>query len=128
VVEVRRILTALVDDVTGRCVVRWGETYQSAPVDGMHFEIDASLASVARVAARLREEEELMAAIDKIEALFAKQLQDIEDLLTKAKLVENERQPWETEQRPPRSIAAVLADIEKATDPRPAAPSAPAGS
>lgn len=48
--EVRSILDDLVDPVTDRCVVRWGEDYRSAPTDGMHFEIDAPLDAVERVA------------------------------------------------------------------------------
>lgn len=51
--RVRRILADLVDTVTGRCVVRWGEDFKTV-VDGMHFEIWASLAEIARVAARIR--------------------------------------------------------------------------
>lgn len=129
-VEVERILLDYVDDVTGRCVIRWGEKYVTAPVDGMHFEIDAGPQAVARVAARLREEDELMGALEKIEAMLEKRLQehreqvvdDVRDLLVAEKLVPNLRQPWETEQLPPRSITAVLADLEKGADPRPATP------
>ncbi len=46
---VREILADLRDPRTGRRVVRWGEDY-STTVDGMHFEIDADAAAVARVA------------------------------------------------------------------------------
>ena len=34
--------------------IRWGGDYVTAPVDAMHFEINANAATVARVAARLR--------------------------------------------------------------------------
>lgn len=50
---VRRILASTLDSVTHREVVRWGETY-AGTVDGMHFEINASPAAVARVAKRIR--------------------------------------------------------------------------
>jgi hypothetical protein len=62
---VRRILAATRDERTGREVVRWGEDYQST-VDGMHFEINADAAAVARVANRIKEEDEDMKATDKI--------------------------------------------------------------
>lgn len=68
--EVRAILRRLVDPLTARCVVRWGEDYRSAPVDGMHFEIDADPKAVARVAASLaekEEEEDDMQLTDKVE-------------------------------------------------------------
>lgn len=55
--RVTRILAALVDPATGRKVVRWGENYQVAPVDGMHFEIDADAAAVERVAMRIRQKQ-----------------------------------------------------------------------
>lgn len=35
-------------------VVRWGEDYVSAPVDGMHFEVIGSPAAVSRTADRIR--------------------------------------------------------------------------
>lgn len=60
--RVRAILASLRDPATGRCVVRWGEDYQTAPTDGMHFEIDADLAAVTRVAATLEDDMPLSAA------------------------------------------------------------------
>jgi len=48
--RVRAILASLRDPLTGRPVVRWGQDYVSAPTDGMHFEVDADPAAVARVA------------------------------------------------------------------------------
>jgi hypothetical protein len=51
--KMRTILASTLDTVTRREVVRWGETY-SGTVDGMHLELDASPAAVARVAARIR--------------------------------------------------------------------------
>lgn len=53
--RVRRILAALADPRTGRAIIRWGEDYTRSPVDGMHFEIHADEAAVARVAAKLEE-------------------------------------------------------------------------
>lgn len=50
---VRAILADLVDPVTSECVVRWGEDYTTT-VDGMHFEINADAAAVARVAELVR--------------------------------------------------------------------------
>lgn len=41
-----------VDPVTGKNVIRWGEDYSNRK-DGMHFEINASPAAVARVYAKL---------------------------------------------------------------------------
>jgi hypothetical protein len=35
-------------------VVRWGEDYKSAPVDGMHFEVIGQPAAVARMADKIR--------------------------------------------------------------------------
>lgn len=55
--RVRAILSTLVDPLTKRSVVRWGEDYQSAPTDGMHFEINAGEQAVARVAALIKEVE-----------------------------------------------------------------------
>jgi hypothetical protein len=51
--RMRRILAATLDSVTGREVVRWGEDY-AGTVDGMHLELNASPAAVARVADRIR--------------------------------------------------------------------------
>lgn len=51
--RMRRILASTFDAPTGGNVVRWGEDYRTT-VDGMHFEVDASSAAVARVAARIR--------------------------------------------------------------------------
>lgn len=51
---IRRILDDFVDPVTGRCVIRWGGDYVSAPCDEMHFEINAPEAAVARVAERIQ--------------------------------------------------------------------------
>jgi hypothetical protein len=50
---VRRILDDLRDPLTRMPVVRWGEDYTTV-VDGMHFEINADAAAVARVAAAIR--------------------------------------------------------------------------
>jgi hypothetical protein len=66
----RRILTAMRDDSIDRSVVRWGEDY-SGTIDGMHFEINADSAAVARVADRIRNgsdssEDEDMKATDPI--------------------------------------------------------------
>ena len=62
---VHAILADLVDESTGEHVVRWGEDYTTT-VDGMHFEINADAAPVARVAARIRDEDDDMKALDKI--------------------------------------------------------------
>jgi hypothetical protein len=66
---VRRILATTRDNRTDRQVVRWGEDY-STTIDGMHFEINADSAAVARVADRFREgsgsEDEDMKATDPI--------------------------------------------------------------
>lgn len=64
---VRRILDDLVDERTGEPVVRWGEDF-STTVDGMHFEINADAGAVARVADRIRDEDEDddMKALDKL--------------------------------------------------------------
>jgi D-alanyl-D-alanine carboxypeptidase-like protein len=64
---VRRILADLRDPQTGRSVVRWGEDYTTT-VDGMHFEINADAAAVARVASRIKDhsEDEDMKASDPI--------------------------------------------------------------
>lgn len=51
--RMRKILASTLDPVTGREVVRWGEDY-AGTVDGMHVEINASPAAVARVADRIR--------------------------------------------------------------------------
>jgi D-alanyl-D-alanine carboxypeptidase-like protein len=63
----RRILAAMRDDRIDRSVVRWGEDY-STTIDGMHFEINADSAAVARVADRIRNgsEDEDMKATDPI--------------------------------------------------------------
>lgn len=37
-------------------VVRWGEDYKSAPIDGMHFEIIGSASAVAKAADKIRED------------------------------------------------------------------------
>lgn len=50
---VRRILDDLRDPATRMPVVRWGEDY-STTVDGMHFEVHADAAAVARVADAIR--------------------------------------------------------------------------
>lgn len=65
---VRRILAATRDDRIGREVVRWGEDYTTT-IDGMHFEINADAAAVARVATRIRQgssEDDDMKASDPI--------------------------------------------------------------
>jgi hypothetical protein len=66
---VRKILAATHDDTIDRNVVRWGEDY-STTIDGMHFEINADSAAVARVAKRIRDgsgsEDEDMKASDPI--------------------------------------------------------------
>ena len=80
---------------------------------------------------RIREDYDMPSAKEIAEALRPVIREEVRDLLTKEKLVENALQPWESEQRPPRPIVKVLEDIEKGLDPRPAtrpAPSAPAGS
>jgi hypothetical protein len=51
---VLRHLAQYKDPVSGKDVIRWGEMY-SGTIDGMHFEINATEAAVARVAAKLRE-------------------------------------------------------------------------
>ncbi len=38
-------------------VVRWGEDYLSAPVDGMHFEINKSPSEVSRIAKKCKEDD-----------------------------------------------------------------------
>jgi hypothetical protein len=50
---VRKILASTFDGRLGRNVVRWGEDYTTT-VDGMHFEINADAAAIARVARRIR--------------------------------------------------------------------------
>lgn len=50
---VHRILEDTEDPVTGKPVIRWGEDY-SGTIDGMHFEINADSAGVARAAKELR--------------------------------------------------------------------------
>jgi hypothetical protein len=67
---VRRILASTFDAAHGRNVVRWGEDYQST-VDGMHFEIDADAAAVARVAARIRAKRVPTPEPDLLEELMA---------------------------------------------------------
>ena len=62
---VRRILGDLVDERIGRSVVRWGEDFTTT-VDGMHFEINADAAAVARVATRIRDEDDDMKATDRV--------------------------------------------------------------
>jgi hypothetical protein len=62
---VRRILADLVDERTDEPVVRWGEDYTTT-VDGMHFEINADAGAVARVATRIRDEDDDMKASDQI--------------------------------------------------------------
>jgi hypothetical protein len=63
---VRRILAATRDPKTGKEVVRWGEDYTTT-IDGMHFEINADAAAVARVATRIKEaEDDDMKAGDKV--------------------------------------------------------------
>jgi hypothetical protein len=61
---VRAILADLRDPTTGRGIVRWGEDYQTAPVDGMHFEINADQAAVARVAAHIQEDDDMALTSD----------------------------------------------------------------
>jgi hypothetical protein len=62
---VRKILASTFDAQTGRNVVRWGEDYRTT-VDGMHFEIDATPAAVARVAQRIRAKQAEQAAADAV--------------------------------------------------------------
>lgn len=54
VLAIRKILAKLIDPVTKKCVVRWGADYCGRK-DPMHWEIVGSLAAVARVAERLKD-------------------------------------------------------------------------
>jgi hypothetical protein len=64
--EIRQILAEV------EHVVRWGGDYQGRP-DEMHFEINAGHAAVARVAARLSQEDDMPTAADILYAKVARQ-------------------------------------------------------
>jgi hypothetical protein len=52
---VRKILAKIVDN-QGRQIFRWGNDYQSAPIDSMHFEINANRTQVAHAQALLEDD------------------------------------------------------------------------
>lgn len=52
IAAVRSILSAITDN-SGKQIFRWGADYHSAPVDSMHFEINATPAQVKQARAKL---------------------------------------------------------------------------
>ena len=83
--QVRKVDAYLRDVLDG--TVRWGEHYQSN-VDGMHFEINTDAEHVARVAARLRNEEDEMTPDDR--KWIKGQLREMEERIEK-RLLEHAR-------------------------------------
>jgi hypothetical protein len=60
--EIGLILNSMTDD-NGRPIWRWGENYEHSPVDGMHFEINATAEQVRQAAKKLRKKRLAMALV-----------------------------------------------------------------